>query len=293
MHAGGFEHSPEAQPARVKPLSQAPAGSRPRGRKTIHECQPSYCSRMIWSGRWPVAERRGNRGAERSGAAGGRRHARKTAKAPVLMAEAWSRTPSIGRTGMLRPVCEAARSAAAGSPCLGSGKATKILVQPCIGGLSVAAGTARARWVWQLATVCWAEVLPTTTSEADRGLGPMPPSSARELWPFCVLRDSCHAALPDPPGLPPIGSGRRTGGSRHHPYPLRDLRMMDTAWMQRVLGHAACVSVKSQVSGSNVSPPDLTQNAPVSSCSCLGLTCAKIGWRSCSSSRLRRQPQLH
>ena len=123
---------------------------------------------------------RAEAGAERSGAAGGRPHARKTAKALVLMAEAWTRTPSIARTGMPRPVCEAARSAAADAPCLGDGSATKTLVHPGIGRVSVVAGTARARWLRQLATVCWAEVLPATTAEADRALGPMLPPSARE-----------------------------------------------------------------------------------------------------------------
>ena len=49
----------------------------------------------------------------------------------------------------------------------------------------------------------------------------MLPSSARERWPFCVLRDSCHAALPDQPGWPSIGSGRWTGGSRHRPRLIR------------------------------------------------------------------------
>ena len=120
-----------------------------------------------------------------------------------------------------RPVCEAARSAAADSPCLGSGSATKTLVHPCVGRLFVVAGTACARWLRQLAAVCWAEMLPATITEADRALGPMLPSSARERWPFCVVHDSCHAPLLDQPGLPPIGSGRQTGGSRHHPYPLR------------------------------------------------------------------------
>jgi hypothetical protein len=96
---------------------------------------------------------------------------------------------------MLGPVCEVARSAAADSPCLGSGSGTKTQVHACIGRLSAVAGTARARWLWQLAAVCWAEVLRATTDEADRGLGPMLPPSACELWPFCVLRDSCHAAL--------------------------------------------------------------------------------------------------
>ena len=102
---------------------------------------------------------------------------------------------------MPRPVCEAARSAAPDAPYLGSGSATKTLAHACIGRLSVVAGAARARWMWQLAAVCWAEMLPIATAEADRGLGPMLPSSARELWPFCVLRDSWHAALPDEPGF--------------------------------------------------------------------------------------------
>ena len=168
-----------------------------------------------------MAESRGNRGAERSGAAVGRRHARKTAKAPVLMAEAWARTPSITRTGMSRPVCEAARSAAADSPCLGSGSATKTLAHARIGRLSVVAGTARARWRSPFAVVCWAEALPVTAAEASRALGPMLPASARERWPFCVLRDSWHAALLDQAGLPQNGSGRWTGGSRRRPRALR------------------------------------------------------------------------
>ena len=148
-------------------------------------------------------------------------HARKTAKAPALMAEAWVRAPSIGRTGMPRPVCGAVRSATADSPRLGSGSATKTPVHACIGRLSVVAGTARARWLRQLAAVCWAEEPPATATEAERALGPMLPASARERWPFCVVRDSCHAALPDQPGVPPIGSGRRTGGSRRRPRTLR------------------------------------------------------------------------
>eukprot|EP01043_Picozoa_sp_COSAG02_P047415 COSAG02_NODE_4544_length_5228_cov_8.569117_6_plen_213_part_00 len=82
------------------------------------------------------------------------------------------------------------------------------------------AGTARARWYFPFVAVCWAETLPVTASKAGRALGPILPASAWECWPFCVLRDSCHAALPHQPGLLPIGSGRRTGGSRHHPYPF-------------------------------------------------------------------------
>ena len=120
-----------------------------------------------------------------------------------------------------RLVCEAARSAAADSPCLGSGSATKTLAHACIGRLSVVAGTARARWCSRFAAVCCAEALPVTAAEADRALGPMLPASARERWPFCVLRDSCHAALLDQPGLPQNGSGRWTGGSRRRPRALR------------------------------------------------------------------------
>ena len=96
---------------------------------------------------------------------------------------------------------EAARSAAADSPCLGSGSASKTLVHACIGRVSVAAGTARARWLRQVVTACWAEVLPAPTSKANMALGPMLPASARERWPFFVLRESCRAALPDQPGL--------------------------------------------------------------------------------------------
>eukprot|EP01047_Picozoa_sp_COSAG01_P107481 COSAG01_NODE_36497_length_517_cov_0.308612_1_plen_117_part_10 len=97
---------------------------------------------------------------------------------------------------MCRPVCGVARSAPADAACLGSGSATKTLVHACIGRLSVVAGTARARWFSPFAVVCWAEVLPVAAAEEGRALGPMLPASARERWPFCVLRDSCHAALP-------------------------------------------------------------------------------------------------
>ena len=149
------------------------------------------------------------------------RNAGKTAATPVLMAEAWVRAPSIGKTGAPRALCEAAASAAADTACLGRGSATKTQVRLCFGRLSVVAGTGRARWLWQLVAVCWAEVPSIVAAGAGRALGPMLPTSARERWTFCVLRDSCHAALQDQPGLPSIGSGRRTGGSRHHPRPFR------------------------------------------------------------------------
>ena len=118
---------------------------------------------------------------------------------------------------MPRPNDEAARSAAADSACLGSGSTAKTLVQPCIGRLCAVVGTGRARCLWKAVAVCWANALPITASEADRVLRPMLPTSAWESWPFCVVRESCHAAMPDEPGLPSIGSGRRTGGSRRRP----------------------------------------------------------------------------
>ena len=148
-------------------------------------------------------------------------NARKTARDPELMAEAWVRTHSIGRTGPHRPACEAATSATADAACLGCSNAARTVVRVCIGRLSVVAGTARARWCSPFAAVCWAEVLPVTTADAGRALGPMLQSSARERWPFYVLRDSCHAALPDQPGSPSIGSGRWTGGSRRRPHLVR------------------------------------------------------------------------
>ena len=184
---------------------------------------------------------------------------------------------------MPRPVCEAARSAAADSPCLGGGSATKTLVHPCIGRLSVVAGTARARWLRQLAAVCWAEMLPATTSEAGRALGPMLPASARERWPFCVLRDSCHAAKLDKPrqrehcrfplqgSLWPRYAVNWLRGvvlvalaATHTPS---DLRVIDTVSMQRVLAMLrGRASVSSQVSGPF--PPCLTENGPVLRCFC-------------------------
>ena len=146
----------------------------------------------------------------------------------------------------------------------------------CIGRLSAAVGTGRARCLWKAAAVCWAEVLPVTAVDAGRALGPMLQSSAWEHWPFCVLRDSWHAALPDQPGLPPIGSVCRTGGSRRHPYPVIlaiDGHCMDAAGAGPCWH--GCVSVKPQVSGSNVPLSHLTTNAAVSrwqngavSCSC-------------------------
>ena len=119
---------------------------------------------------------------------------------------------------MPRPNGEAARSAAADSACLGSGSTSKTPVHRSIGRLSTWLGPAVLAACGRCVAVCWANALPTTASEADKALGPMLPASAWEPWPFCVVRESCHAAVPDQPGLPSIGSGRRTGGSRHRPH---------------------------------------------------------------------------
>ena len=225
-------------------------------------------------------------------------HARKTAKAPELMAEAWVRAPSIGRTGMPRPVCGAVRSATADSPRLGSGSATKTPVHACIGRLSVVAGTARARWLRQLAAVCWAEEPPATATEAERALGPMLPASARERWPFCVVRDSCHAALPDQPGVPPIGSdaGLAALAAAHEPS---DLRLLDILWMQRVLGHAAWVCL-CQIASQCLKPafPCISRNwersraVRVKLCACRRRAERPGRPRSCRQVRLTRDRRL-
>jgi hypothetical protein len=138
----------------------------------------------------------GRRPEQPAGGAGlGVLDARKTARAPVLMAETWVRTPSIRRTGPFRTPCEAATSATADAACLGCGSATRTVVRPCVVRLSLVTGNAHARWCSPFAAICWAEALAIIAAEAGRSLGPMFPASAWECWPFCVLRDSCHAAL--------------------------------------------------------------------------------------------------
>ena len=179
---------------------------------------------MIWS---LLQSGRGNRrvaaASDPAGAAaaGGRRHARKTAKAPVLMAEAWARTPSIARTGMPRPVCEAARSAAADSPYLGSGSATKHWF--------TRASDASPWWL-RLPALAGCGSLPRSV-----GLRCSPPQSSRQtggsdLCSFHQHASSGHSACfvirvtqlcRISQVLPPIGSKRRTGSSCHHPYPLK------------------------------------------------------------------------
>ena len=127
----------------------------------------------------------------------------------------------IGRMARFRALREATTPAAADVACLGCGSAARIVVRLCIGRASVVSETARARCYSPFAVVCWAEMLPVIATEAGRALGPMLPASAWEPWPFCVVRESCHAAVLDQPGLPSIGSGRRTGGSRRRPRLLK------------------------------------------------------------------------
>ena len=93
---------------------------------------------------------------------------------------------------MLRPVYEVAKSAAADSAGFGNGSAARTLASCVRRTALVVAGTAPARWLWQLAAACWAKMIRYTTTEAGRALGPMLPASRWEPWPFCVLRDSCH-----------------------------------------------------------------------------------------------------
>ena len=109
-----------------QPLSQAPAGSQRRAQKIVNmKVLYTVNTQMI-------SERRGARATRPANAAGlDVLNARKTATAPMLMAEAWVQAHSIGRTGMRRPVYEAARSAAADSPCLGSGSVARTLVRAC------------------------------------------------------------------------------------------------------------------------------------------------------------------
>ena len=156
------------------------------------------------------------------------------------MTEAYARTPLIGRTGMLRPRYEAARSTAADSPCFSSCNAAKTGSPRVHRTASAAVGTGRARCLWQAVAVCWAGALPTTAIEAGRALEPMLPASAREPWPCCVVRDSCHSAVPD---QPVCRQSARDAGlvAIIAAHASSDLPLVDTSWVQWVLGHAACV----------------------------------------------------
>ena len=68
----------------------------------------------------------------------------KTATAPAMLPGTYVRAPSIERTEARRALCEAARPAAADATWLGGGGDAETLVRPCVGRLSMVAGTARA-----------------------------------------------------------------------------------------------------------------------------------------------------
>ena len=160
----------------------------------------------------------------------------------------------------------------------------------CIGRLSAAVGTGRARCLWKAAAVCWAEVLPVIAADAGRALGPMLLASAWERWPFCVLRESCHAAMPDQPGLPSIGSGRRTGGSRRRPRLPR--LATDCYCMDPAAAWPCCVAVF------QANRKSAAQTALLHACANIepsGAECVQLrAWRrrAAHSGRLRRCPQV-
>ena len=105
--------------------------------------------------------------------------------------------------------------------CLGIGSASQNWFATCIGRLSVAAGTGPTNQLWQAAVACRAETLCTTSIEQGRALGPMHPVSARERWPFCVLRDSCLGAVPDQPEVAAYGLGTLKWWRSPPPTPLK------------------------------------------------------------------------
>ena len=106
-----------------------------------------------------------------------------------------------------RAVCEVVSACVVWAMCSGRGSAPIPDVQQCIAHLCVVAGTDGIRCLRQLAIAHWAQTLPITATEGGRVLRPMIPAPAQEPRPFCVLCDSCHAALSDQPGSPQIRLG--------------------------------------------------------------------------------------
>jgi len=115
---------------------------------------------------------------------------RETGSARAVMPGAQVRAPSIERLGLSGALCSATGSTAAYVACLGCGSATKTPVHSRIDASRWWLKTVHARGLWQPATVCWAEKLPAVHDDSDRALGSMLSTSAKEHWPFFVLRDS-------------------------------------------------------------------------------------------------------
>ena len=104
-------------------------------------------------------------------------------------------------------VCASVTACVVWAACFGRGTVAKTRVQQCIAHLCVVAGTGGIRCLRQLAIAHWAQTLPITATEGGRVLRPMILAPAQEPRPFCVLCDSCHAALSDQPGSPQIRLG--------------------------------------------------------------------------------------
>ena len=115
---------------------------------------------------------------------------RETGRARAVMPGAQVRAPSIERLGLSGALCSATGSTAAYVACLGCGSATKTPVHSRIDASRWWLKTVHARGLWQPATVCWAEKLPAVHDDSGRALGSMLSTSAKEHWPFFVLRDS-------------------------------------------------------------------------------------------------------
>ena len=118
-------------------------------------------------------------------------------------------------------MCEAVTAYVVSAACFGRGSAPAPDVQQCIAHLCVVAGTGGIRCLRQLAIAHWAQTLPITATEGGRVLRPMIPAPAQEPRPFCVLCDSCHAALSDQPGSAQIRLGTPGRWLLPPPKPVR------------------------------------------------------------------------
>ena len=108
---------------------------------------------------------------------------------------------------MCGAVCASVTACMVWAARFGRGSVAKTRVQQCIAHLCVVAGTGRARFPRQLAVAHWAERLPIIAADGGRVLRPMLLASAQEPRPFCLICDTCHAALSDRSGAPQIWLG--------------------------------------------------------------------------------------